>query len=378
MLIDHDRPVDVERVDEVIKRLGYVQLDSINYVGQRAHHVTLFSRMHRYRADLLTDLIEQRRSLFEHWTHDASVVPIDWYPHWKVRFARFKRADRTKNWCLRCIGDEPERVLRRVRSKLRRNGPLLARDFAPDRKEAKGSGWWNWHPAKAALEYLWRTGDVTIAERRGFERVYDLTKRVYPEAVAEKATGSRAHLDWACREALDRIGVGTPAEIAAYFQAEPMRAVKQWCEREADRGRLRRVVVSGVDGSEKPGFGVDDLAERIRALPKPGSHVRLLCPFDPVIRDRARAKRLFDFDYRFEAFTPAAKRRYGYYVLPLLQGDRLIGRTDPRFDSKTETLEVQHIWWEPGRVSATTKRRAKKAIERFAEFVGARNVVTPA
>ncbi|HYG81668.1 MAG TPA: crosslink repair DNA glycosylase YcaQ family protein, partial [Pyrinomonadaceae bacterium] len=152
-----------------------------------------------------------------------------------------------------------------------------------------------------------------------------------------------------------------------------------WCEEALRDGRVIAVMVEAADGSKpKPALAVADWERRLRALPAPPERTRLLSPFDPVLRDRARARRLFGFDYRFEAFVPEPQRRYGYYVLPILEGDRLVGRLDPKFERREGLLNVRKVYWEPNvRVTRLRLRNLERAAERLAQLIGARRVALP-
>ncbi len=380
LLDDPARTANKRTVAKLIRDLGYVQVDSINAVGERAHHLTLHSRLDGHRPALLKTLLERDRSFFEHWTHDASVIPVEWYPHWKVRFARFRREDRVKSWCVRRMGPDPKRIIRKVRARLRAEGPLMARDFEKEgAKDDRGGGWWNWDPSKAALEYLWRTGEVSIAQRRGFQRVYQLTEQVLPEQWSLATSTPTAHLEFACREAFARLIIATPVEITRYFATASLPLVRRWCKQQLARGSLVAVELRAANGQPpRPTLALPDYAARADALPDAPRRARLLSPFDPVLRDRARAARLFDFDYRFEAFVPQKKRRYGYYVMPILDGERLVGRIDSKYEREESALRVNAVWWEPGvRATKAQKRRLLEALERSAALCGAKRVDTP-
>jgi hypothetical protein len=280
-------------------------------------------------------------------------------------------------------------VIAAVRARVERDGPLLARDLAegaeeageaglagaaePAGRRAAGTSWWGWSPQKTALEYLWATGEVAIAGRRGFHKLYDLTSRVLPGPVTAPHPSSEQHVDWACRTALERLGAAAPQEIAAFWKAVPASAARAWCERAAAGGEIAPVTVEAADGSRpRAGFAVADWQTRARAEPASRPRLRLLCPFDPILHDRRRALRLFRFDFRFEAFVPAARRQHGYYVMPLLEGDRLVGRIDPKLHRDRDRLEVRAVGWEPG-VRATRRRLAalEAAVARLASLVGA-------
>ncbi len=362
----------------IVERLGYVQVDSIN-VLERAHHMILGARLDGYRPAHLAHSLEETRTLWEHWTHDACVIPTKWYPHWKHRFDGYSERVKRSSWWRSHFDDDPAKTIRRTLARVKREGPLKARDFEPPANH-RSAGWWEWHPEKAALEHLWRSGRLGIARRERFEKVYDLAERVFPDAHGLSRSSVRDHIDWACREAITRIGIATPTEIARFFAAVTLVQARAWCENAVNSGELIEVLVSSEQSGTKPTKCVAlKNWKALRGEPSSQS-IALLSPFDPVIRERTRVERLFGFEYRFEAFTPAAKRVYGYYVLPMLEGDALIGRVDPKFDRAEGMLIVRGPWWSPG-VKANQERTRKlaAALDRLAGQIGAANwTLTPA
>jgi len=245
----------------------------------------------------------------------------------------------------------------------------MSRDFEDTRDPSVDRTWWGWKPEKAALEFLWRSGEVAIAGRRAFNKVYDLAERVFPEAHAAPKPGREEHLDWACRTALDRLGVASPDEIAGFWRSVHVENVKAWFARAKDVAAVR---VAAMDGSERKAWAVPDWEERAAALRSAPRRIRLLSPFDPVLRDRRRTLRLFGFDYRFEAFVPGSLRLYGYYVLPILEGDRLIGRLDCKYFREDRRLDVRQVWWDaPVRGVPGRKKRLEDALHRLAQLAGA-------
>jgi hypothetical protein len=361
-------------VKRLVQRLGFVQLDSIQRV-ERAHHLILGARLRGYRPALLDRAAFRERALFEHWTHDASLVPVEHLAHWKPRFAQAEARARSSRWFSGRLGPEPERTIASVRARIEKEGPLRARDFARS-TPTKSAGWWDWTPEKAALELLWRMGVLGVARRDDFHKVYDLMERIHPE-VCSVAPPSRAeHVEWACSSALARLGVATPAELAAFWAAISIAEAAEWCHRAAREGRVVPASVASADGSApRAAFLVPDFEKRLKRAPEAPTTIRLLAPFDPIVRDRKRLARLFGFDYRFEAFTPEKRRVHGYYVMPLLEGDRLVGRIDPRHDREQRALLVAGLWWEPG-VRPTKTRRAAldQALEELAQRIGAERV----
>jgi uncharacterized protein len=379
LLDDPARAASMAALRKLVERMGFVQLDSINVV-ERAQHLTLGSRLDGYRHAHLAALLEQERSLFEHWTHDASAVPVKWFAHWKPRFERERVRVMQNRWWRERMGSDPARVIDEVRERIRREGPLRSQDFERDAGDGvASSAWWGWKPKKAALEFLWTAGELMVSRRENFQKVYDLTERVLPEHGAAAAPGEREHTEWACRTALERLVVATPRELAQFWEAVDIARAKSWCEEALAEGRVRQVLVEAADGSKpRPAFAARDWEKRLRGLPAPPERTRLLSPFDPVLRDRARARRLFNFDYRFEAFVPEPQRRYGYYVLPVLEGDRLVGRLDPKFERREGLLNVRQVYWEPGvRPTARRLKGLERAAENLARLIGARRVALP-
>jgi uncharacterized protein len=380
LLADPARRTTPKVVHSLIEQMGFVQIDSINVV-ERAHHLTLFSRLDEYRPAMFAGLLEKKRSLFEHWTHDASAIPSQWFSHWRHRFDRYRTRIRRNAWWRARLGENPDAVIDAVRERIAQDGPLLSKDFEHNRngKALPENGWWGWKPQKAALEHLWRAGELAVAGRVNFQKVYDLTHRVLPELHGMPASDARTHLDWACRSALERLGFATPAEITAFWHAVDLSTARRWCEEKRNSGEVVEVLVDSQD-SDKPKrmFALPDWERRTKRLSDPPERVRLLSPFDPVLRDRKRTKRLFDFDYSFEAFVPAPKRRYGYYVLPILEGDQLIGRLDPKFHRDRSVLEIKGLWLESRAKATKAQRRGiEAAVERLAGFIGAESIKMP-
>jgi len=296
-------------LEGLIRQLGYVQLDSINVV-ERAHHLILGCRLAGYDPAQFEDLLDRRR-LFEHWTHDAAAIPVEYYPHWKLRFPRSRARILASPWWRERVGEQAETLLAQVLERVRAEGPLRSADFEHPRPGG-APGWWGWKPQKAALECLWHTGELAVAGRVHFHKTYDLPERVFPEVHALPAPDPAAHLEWACASALERLGAATPGELAAFWDAVEPQEAARWCAQALAAGRIEPVAAEAVDGTARPCFAAAGWRERLAALPEPQDRMLILCPFDPILRDRARALRLFGFDFRFEGFVPEAKRQYGY------------------------------------------------------------------
>lgn len=330
----------------LIQGLGFVQLDSINTVA-RAHDLILFSRRQRYRPQALKTLYERDGALFEHWTHDAAVIPMGYYPHWELRRQRDAQMlrQRYKNWHQHDFEGRFQSVLDQIRAQ----GPVSSSDVGQDEPRSNG-GWWDWHPSKTALEYLWRAGALCVVGRDGFQKRYDLTERVIDAALCDpsQAPDEAQTIDWCCNGALDRLGFATPGELAAFWAHISPAEAKAWVQREQAAGRVEQVQIAGADGTVHRSFARPGLASDPAIDMAPTARLRVLSPFDPALRDRKRAERLFGFRYRIEMFVPAPKRVYGYYVFPILQGDSIIARVDMKAHRDRDTLVVRALWPEPG------------------------------
>ncbi|HEY4344352.1 MAG TPA: crosslink repair DNA glycosylase YcaQ family protein [Parvibaculum sp.] len=353
----------------LIRKIGFVQLDSVNAV-ERAHHMILFSRRPGYRRELLHELHHDHAALFEHWTHDASLVPMEFYPHWHHRFRAAQERLKHPRWQER-LGPDGVKVIRRVRAHIRKHGPSMARDF----DDKGGGGWWGWGPSKTALEFLWRTGELAVPRRDGFEKVYDLAERVIPVEPRTARPTRKQTIDWACRAALERLGIATPQELAAFFDLIEIAEAKDWAKAALKRKDILEVAVSSADGGLKPALALPDIEAQMKALADPHETARFLSPFDPVIRDRKRTLRLFGFDYTIEIFVPEKKRRFGYYVFPILEGDRFVGRADLKAHRADSRLEVKGLWLEPGvKLDKPRKAAIEDALSELSRFTGTTRV----
>ncbi|SEK48355.1 winged helix-turn-helix domain-containing protein [Pacificibacter marinus] len=352
----------------LIRSLGFVQLDTIQVVS-RAHHHILWSRNQNYREPMLDTLLAKDRSVFEHFTHDASVLPMEFLPMWQRQFQRMKDKVSASSWYGNALDAD---LLNSIKHKITQEGPLSTRDF--DTKIKGPKQMWRKPPHKQALDYLWYSGTLATSHRTGFTKFYDLSERVFPNDLHTQDIGDLAQVDWLCRAALDRIGFGSLGEIRKFWDATDSKDVNAWAKRDA--ADLVPVEVQGADGSWTKAIASAGIEAQLQTLSAPTSRLRILNPFDPAIRDRTRLKRLFGFDYTVEMFVPAAKRKWGYYVFPLLEGSRFIGRIEVKADRAKTTLNVLNLWAEAD-VTFTAKQASKldAELERFARLAGLTTIV---
>ncbi|MDH3659021.1 MAG: winged helix DNA-binding domain-containing protein [Alphaproteobacteria bacterium] len=347
----------------IIERLGFVQLDTIRVVA-RAHHHILWSRNQHYREPMLNKLLMKKRAVFEHFTHDASVLPMATYPLWRRQFTRMEAKLRRSGWYKSMLDDDGRAG---ILARIEREGPLSTHAFDTVCKDKSVA--WRRPPHKQALDFMWYAGELSTSHRQNFIKFYDLTERVIPEAIREDERSDDEQVDWLCHQALDRLAFASEGEIQRFWEAADLPEVKRWSE--AVRRQLPIVEVESAAGDWLPALAPPDIEERLQTLPPPTSRLRIINPFDPVVRDRNRLKRLFGFDYRIEIFVPAANRRFGYYVFPLLEGDRFVGRIEVRADRPSGVLTVVNLWLEPGvKLGAGRQDKLDAELKRLCRFIG--------
>lgn len=319
-------------VRSVLDRVGLLQLDSVNAVA-RAHELLLFSRLGAFDPKVLHRLAYQRRELYEGWLHVASLIPIDWWPA-----LGWKRRDLHHTW--HDYARREAKVLDDVRALIAEGGAIGASDLA--HLGTSSGSWWGWSRGKSALEHLFRVGEVAVATRRGaFERVYDLAERVIPPQVL--ATPEVSEEDARRRMLLlaaDHLGVGTLKDLVDYYR-QKVTVAKPIARDLVAEGLLVEVEVEGWSDTA---YARPSLTVPRRGCPDG----RLVSPFDPLVWYRPRNERLFDFTYTIEIYVPEPMRVYGYYVLPFLQGDRIVARIDVRSDRKAGVLRVPASYAEDG------------------------------
>ncbi len=346
----------IAHLRELAGRVHAFQIDSVN-VLVRAHYVPAFARLGPYRTDALDLLAYRNRELFEYWGHEACLLPISSYP--LVRYRMYKHAEQTERYMRSERGD----YMRRVYSEVAERGPITAAQLSnPGKRSGSWWGWWGSGNGKATLEHLYDAGLVAIAGRRGFERLYDITERVIPRAALDAAAPAReeAMKQLICLGA-KACGIGTAGDITGYFNIDGWRdrmpPGPRWTWQKQSRGRRSKPMAKRL---------VSELVEEGRLLP---AHVEgwrkqaylhpqavvprtvgaraLVTPFDSLVWDRSRIKRLFGMTYTIEMYVPPPKRVYGYYVCPFLLGDTLVARCDLKADRARGVLMVQGAFVEP-------------------------------
>jgi len=325
----------IKGVERAINQLRYIQIDTISVV-ERAHHHVLSTRVPNYSPEMLHDLQAVQKTVFEYWFHAAAYLPMEDY-----RFYRPTMNGLKKKWSV------DQKMRKVILQRIKTEGPLSSKDFqAP--KGKKASGWWDWKPAKRALEVMFLSGELMVSERKGFQKVYDLTENCLPTDIDLSIPNNEERGYFYIRKMLANLGVARASDIC-YARAMVKHSgfdVQAW---------INRCLQNLVESGEALAFLINghlyySLAKTFNEIPKRvgRKHIRFLSPFDNLVINRKRLLDIFGFDYKLECYVTAEKRKFGYFVLPILFGDELIGRLDCKADRKNRILIVHNLWLEDG------------------------------
>jgi uncharacterized protein YcaQ len=349
---------------KVFERVQLVQIDSVNVLC-RSQELPLWTRLGPHDRRLLPSALERRR-LFEYWAHAACLAPVELHPLMRWRMAE---AFQNGAWgSLVALGKKKPRYVQAVLDEVRARGPLAASQMSDAAAKRRPGQWWSWGDHKRALELLFWSGALTTARRTSqFERVYDLTERVLPGAVLALPTPSVADAQRALLERAARaLGVGTATDIADYFRIRNATA----------RPRIAELVEAGTLVPVRvERWNETAYLHRDAVLPVRAEAAALLSPFDSLVWERKRTERLFGFHYRIEIYTPLAKRRFGYYVLPFLLGERLVARVDLKADRQAGALLVHAAATEDGVKPPAVAGELARELRALATWLGLENVV---
>jgi len=348
----------IEAVYSVIDHLGYVQLDT-NYVVERAHHHTMFARVPDYQTEWLAELGEQG-DIFEYFTSDAGFLPMH-----DFRFSLpVKKAFEIRGTSLT---KQESDLMNQILDQVEREGAVMVGDFENDRTEAS-SGWWDWRPAKIALERLYLEGKLMISRNSAFQKIYHLPLDVVPHDTDQTIPTDQDYARYVIKRTLSALGISSVKEMAWRSRRVKGNLVKKELERMLQSGEVKSVIVDGVKGPLYMLSGTDiniDIADE----------VFILSPFDTLNVFRARLKDFFDFDYQIECFVPAPKRKFGYFSLPILSGERFIARMDAKADRKQKTLIIHNIHFEPVEIDKKTIDTFIQNLKEFILFNKCRDVI---
>ena len=336
-----------------IEHLGYIQIDTISVV-ERAHHHVLWSRVSNYQPKFLDQLVKQRQ-LFEYWYHAAS-----WLPMRDYRFAlpRMARINGDRSW----FPNGDDKLLKHILERIREEGPLRARDFEDTRTGKKE--WWDWKPAKQALEQLFMQGELMVSKREGFQKVYDLAERVLPDWVDTRYPDMAEYASYLIDTSLTAHGFATQKTMTYLRKGQALRdAISEQLQARIESGDLITIQF----GDKGTAYANPELLES--RAPHSSATVRILSPFDNLVIQRERGRDIFNFDYQIECYVPQAKRQFGYFCLPVLYRDRLVGRIDCKANRQAQRLEVRSLHIEQ-KVDDEFLQKLDLALQDFAVFNG--------
>ncbi len=355
-LLERDNHHTKKDLHKIIEKIGYVQIDTISIV-ERAHHHILWTRLPAYKKSMLDDLMKEKK-IFEYWSHAAAFLPMKDYRFSLLRKGNYK--ERYKAWA-----KKNRKIIDFARDRITNEGPLQSKDFEhPPRIK---SGWWDWKPAKEALEYLFHAGEFMVAERKNFQKVYDLTERVLPKKIDITVPTYEEHCEHLTFNSINANGFASQKEMF-YLRRGDSKIPLSVINRLAEEKKIIPVKINGVEDEK-----YYTTKENLKQLSKKEfvKDVHILSPFDNLVIQRKRLKTLFDFDYVIECYVPAAKRKFGYYVLPIVYGDKFIGRLDAKADRGNNLFRIINLWFEDkAKPDKNFKEIFKKRIEELTAFSG--------
>jgi uncharacterized protein len=342
----------------IIEKLGYIQIDTLHVV-QRAHHHTLWTRNKKYSPDILNELLSNERRVFEYWGHAASYLPMKDYRYYLPKMATFKNPE--KKWTkdrLERYGHLLDPVLKRIRDE----GALGTKDFEATGDKRKGI-WWDWKPAKAALEILYWQGKLMVSRRDKFQKIYDLPERVLPDWVDKTMPSQEEAGRFFVKRALVSYGIASKKDIINHIQVIPRNVIEKSLQSMVDEQTVSIVTVDTIPKLEF--YVLPDVLENSGSRHNNSRDVHILSPFDNMVILRDRIRKLFGFNYTIECYVPSAKRHYGYFVLPILYGKRFVGRMDSKADSKTKIFNINNLYFE------NSFRKSESFLNKFAKKIAA-------
>jgi hypothetical protein len=343
----------------VLEHLGYVQIDTLS-VSARAHHHTLWSRVQGYEERFLSQLLAEKK-IFEYWSHAASYLPMSEFRFSLVRKKLY--ASGKSHW----FGQD-KKLNKFVFDRIRAEGPLQSKDFEHIRKEP--GNWYAWKPAKRALEQLFMEGKLMVAGRKGFQKVYDLSERVLPAGTDFRVPGESEYCEHLILQAIAANGIVSSEEIS-YLRGHLRTGVQKSIARLLKSGQVDEIEV------ERNGIYLGHQSEATKLLSKTSdpAAVHILSPFDNSVIQRKRLLSVFGFDYTVECYVPEAKRKFGYFCLPVLQGDQFVARFDPKADRATGIFHIKIFHSEKGwKPKAEQAEAFADKLRAFATFCGCNRI----
>lgn len=364
----HQRPDSADKATllDVMRKIRLLQMDTVSVVA-RSHYLVMLSRLGPYKPDDLDALLYPDRLVFEQWAHAMCRIPVEDYEYF-APIIKARQKNPLNHWRLPKLGDNPQEVLDWVLDEIRKNGPMASKNFKDTGDGPRG--WWDWKPAKVALDILSTNGVLMVNHRNNFQMYYDLAERVLP-ASTESPTKTKADYQrWAVLRSIGCLGIATAKQACDYYRQKKttVQLLIDALEKEGT------VIPVEVEGWQDPAYILPEdlsLLDEIEAGQHQPQITTFLSPFDNLTWNRDRLSELFGFEYTIEMYLPQVKRKFGYYVLPILHNGRFVGRLDPKADRKTNTFLIRKIALESGeKMTDELVTGISGALREFMEFHG--------
>ncbi|MCI0448354.1 MAG: winged helix DNA-binding domain-containing protein [Chlorobi bacterium] len=345
---------------KIIEQLGYVQIDTISVV-ERAHKHVLWTRFPSYKNEMLDELLDKDKKVFEFWDHAAAYMPMK---HFKFTYRRKELYwNKYKAWRKKNL-----KLLNYILERIINEGPLQSRDFE---NPSKRGLWWDWKPAKEGLEYLFHSGKLAVRARKSFQKVYDLPERVLPNNIETKTPTEEEYSTHLIMKSIAANGFASEKEII-YLRNHDAKATKSALKYLAEDKKIIPLKINGIDNEIY--YTTKNNLKQLETK-KDDKHIHILSPFDNLVIQRKRLNTLFNFDYVIECYVPARKRKYGYFCLPILYSDRFIGRMDAKADRNNKVFKVINDFREDGiNLNGKVKELFDKELKKIALFAGCEEI----
>lgn len=337
---------------KIIEHLGYIQIDTISVV-ERSHNHILWSRMPLYKRSMLSELVENDRSVFEYWSHAAAFLPMRDFRFSLIRKKNY--SEKYSRW-----GKANKKVINFVYDRIKNEGALQSKDF--EDKRGSSAGWWEWKPSKDALDFLFHQGKLMIAGRKGFQKVYDLTERILPDSIDTRFPDEKEFYEHLIINSINSNGLVLEKEIT-YLRKYNKPLFKKTLTELLEEGKILKTVVKDIDAEY---YTTKEKLEFLNHK-KSRSEIHILSPFDNLIIQRKRLKDFFAFDYTMECYVPEPNRKFGYYCMPVLYRDEFVGKIDAKADRANKTFIIKNIFWEG---KAKHEKLLLGKIKKLANFCG--------
>jgi uncharacterized protein YcaQ len=361
MLLDTHLNKTKKDLLKIIEKIGYVQIDTISVV-ERAHKHVLWTRFPFYKNEMLDELIDQDKKVFEYWDHAAAYIPMKHFRY--SYFRKEKYGKKYEGWA-----KKNKKLLSYIIDRIKNEGPLQSRDFE---NPSKRGLWWDWKPAKEGLEHLFHSGKLAAKARKGFQKVYDLPERLLPRNIDTSTPTDKEHAEHLILKSINANGFASEKEMT-YLRHHSRSAAKSALNKLVED---KEIIPLKIEGIEKEVYYTSRKTLKQLDTNKNDRQVRILSPFDNLIIQRKRLNTLFNFDYVIECYVPARKRKFGYFCMPVVHGDKFIARVDAKADRAANTFRVINIFWENGiKINSNIKKLFEEQVKKLAMFSGCEQVV---